>query len=226
PDVPDVPITIPSLPDLNLPTLPALAPMLVIPGVDALPIDPAALAASAHQAIGQVAALLPSPAALQAAVLDCVSDVAALVPAPGPTMSGSPLGFLTGLLGGLTAASTPSVPDPAAVQAAITSCVANVMGVLPDPTALASALTAAFGPSLSVPIADVIGQLTGSLPAAPDAGQLLDLVTALVGATGSPTELIGQLTGALDGVVPAPLDQLISLPLTVLHQLFTTVGRA
>lgn len=226
-EIPDVTSLPTAVPTPTVPSLPPVPTLPSIPGAGALPFDPAALAVTADQAVAQVAALLPPPAALQAVVLECVSDLKALAPAPAPTLSGNPLGFLSGLLGSLSPGNTPSLPDPAAVQAVLTECVTNVLGVLPDPTALASALTTAFGPNIPAPIADLIAQLTGHLPAgAPDAGQLIDLVTNLVGASGSPAGLIDQLTGAIDNVVPAPLNELIGLPLGLVHDIFATIGLA
>lgn len=217
-EVPALPTTVPT------PAVPKLPKVPAIPGAGTLPVDPAAFAASAHQAVADVAALLPSPAALQAAVLACVSDVTALSPVPAPALSGNPFGFLTALLGSFGAASTPSLPDPTAVQAALTSCVADVLGVLPDPAALAAALTTAFPGDVPAPVADLIDQLHGGIPTTPDAGSLIDLVTNLVGATGSPAAILDQLTAALDGVVPTPIGQLIRFPLTIVDQIFSTLG--
>jgi hypothetical protein len=69
-----------------------------------------------------------------------------------------------------------------------------------------------------------VAQLTGGLPGAPDAGQLIDLVTNLTGATGSPADLVHQLTTALDGVIPTPIAGLISFPLSIVDQVFSTLG--
>jgi hypothetical protein len=216
--------TIPELPTVSIPPLPSLpaAPALPeVPGTADLPVDPSALATTATAAINRVAALLPEAAALQGAVLDCVADLTALSPVPAASLL-NPLGPVTSLLGSLGAA--PAGPDPAVVQATIAGCVAHVMSVLPDPAGLAAALTTAFAGNLPGPVAGLVAQLTGGLEATPDAGQLLDLVTNLTGATGSPAAVVDQLSGALAGVVPAPASGLLSFPFAVVDQIFSTLG--
>jgi hypothetical protein len=49
-------------------------------------------------------------------------------------------------------------------------------------------------------------------------------VTGLVGATGSPSSVVDQLAAALDGVVPAPIAGLVSFPLAIVDQVFSTLG--
>jgi hypothetical protein len=214
--LPTTPATVPSLPALpSIPQLPS------VPGAGALPVDPNAIVDQTQAAVAQVAALLPDPVAFRAAVMGCVSDLSALSPVGTPNPA-NPLGILTGLLGSLSG--TPQMPSPAAVQAAITGCVSDVLAVLPDPTALASSLTTAFGGNLPGPVADLVHQLTGGLPAAPDATQLLDLVANLASATGSPADLVHQLTTKLDDLVPAPANGLLSFPLSIIDQVFSTLG--
>ncbi|MDQ2648418.1 MAG: hypothetical protein M3Z03_02555, partial [Actinomycetota bacterium] len=85
-------------------------------------------------------------------------------------------------------------------------------------------LTTAFGGNLPAPVAALVAQLTGGVPSAPDPGQLVDLVTGLIGATGSPSGVLDQLTAVLESVVPAPIAGLVSFPLAIVDQVFSTLG--
>ncbi len=231
--LPDLPI--PGLPDLGslvgslptvptLPSVPSVPSVPGLPGTGGLPVDPGSLAGTATDVAAQVTAMLPDPAALQAAVLGCVEDLTALAPVATPDAA-DPLGFLSGLLGMLGGGgSIPAAPDPAAVQAAVTGCVTNIMSVLPDPSGLASALTTSFGGALPAPVADLVAMLTGQIGGAPDAQHLLDLVTSLTSATGSPTAIVDQLTAALEGALPEPLAGLVALPLSIVDQVFASIG--
>ncbi|HJR25538.1 MAG TPA: hypothetical protein VJ804_08700, partial [Acidimicrobiales bacterium] len=158
----------------------------------------------------------------------CVSDLSALAPVPVPSVQ-DPISAIFGILGmfgGLGGGSLPAPPDPAAVQAAVAGCIGEVLGLLPDPAALATALTAAFGDLVPGPVASVIELLLGETGGLPDAQHLLDLVTALTTATGGPTAILHELTSLLETVLPAPLADLLALPLSIVDQIFTTIGLA
>lgn len=227
--LPDAEVTVPAeTPTTEAPETPTSAPPTTIPsvplppGLPSVPVEPVA------DAVEDVVALLPTPQELATVVRGCVTDLAALAPTPTPTASGGPLGILGGLLGALGGgqAPTPKLPDPKVVQSTVTACIEDVLGVLPSPTELAAALTGAFDGQLPAPVQALVAQLTGKAASLPDAGGLLDLVSGLAGATGSPASLVDQLADVLDGIVPAPLDQLVSFPFTVIHQVFAGVGLA
>ena len=242
-DVPDLPtglpgVTVPELPDVtgvlgslptptvpSLPTVPSTPSLPGLPGAGSLPVDPAAVAASASAAVTQVVALLPTPADLQAVVMDCVSDLTALAPVPTPD-AGDPMGSIFDLLGmfGNLGGSPPAAPDPAAVQAAVAGCVGEVLGLLPDPAALAAAITTSFGGDVPAPVATMVDLLLGEAGDLPDAQHLLDLVTALTSATGSPSAMLDDLTDALEGALPPQLAGLLALPLSIIDQVFATIG--
>jgi hypothetical protein len=222
--------SLPSLPSVpSTPSVPSLPSLPGVPGVGSLPVDPTGIAAGASEAVTQVVALLPTPEELQAVVMGCVSDLTALSPVPTPG-AGDPIGAILGLfgmLGNLGGGGLPATPpSPAAVQAAVTDCVTSVLGLLPDPGALAAALTDAFGGDLPGPMTSVVAVLMGEAGGLPDAQHLLDLVSALTSATGSPTAVLQELTGVLESVLPPQVAGLLALPLGIIDQVFATIGLA
>jgi hypothetical protein len=230
PALPDLTGLLGSLPTPTVPSLPSVPKVPSVPGLPtgSLPVDPTEVAGAATETVAQVMALLPTSAELQAAVMGCVSDLTALVPVPVPSAAdplGGLLGFL-GVLGNLGGGAVPAAPDPAAVQAAVAGCVADVLGLLPDPTALAQALTASFGGSIPEPVAAILDLLLGEAGGLPDAQHLLDLVTALTSATGSPAAILHELTGVLEAALPPQLAGLVALPLSIVDQVFASIGLA
>ena len=243
-DLPAVPTSLPGLPDLtevvdsivpnlpsvpstpSVPSLPSLPSLPTVPGLADLPFDPGALPADVGEVVDEVVALLPTPEELRAVVQGCVSDLTALLPVPAPSV-GNPLGGVLGLLGmfGNLGGSMPAMPDPAAVQDAVADCVESVLGLLPDPGALAGAITAAFGGSLPAPFGTVVDLLMGHIGGGlPDPQELLDLVTTLTSATGSPTAVLHQLTAVLEDVLPPQVAGLLALPLSIVDQVFAALG--
>lgn len=239
-----------ALPSVSSSARPAAAAALTIPA--ALPAAvPTAVADVVTAVRADALALVPSAEDITATLQSCIAGFQALVPAPGTPAPGVPAGslpvpgFVGGLLDGLLGSvlggvggampELPDValPDPAAVQAAVSSCLESVLALVPDPAQLAGLLAPLGGlPGGGVPGLDLdallalVEQARGlTAGAVADPAAVVGLITDLVG---GPSGALGSLSGMLP-LIDRLVESASSLvaggdPLALVEQLLGSLG--